>query len=138
VQGTQGIQGTTGNAETSLQEVRGFALSDETTALTVSQRLGTHWPNRFVIKSLYGSVNTAPSGSAITVDLEIGGSSVLSTGLLQIAAGATTGATDAFASGKSDWTIEQGDWTTFDIDQIGSSIAGAGLKVYLKGYTTGL
>jgi len=72
-------------------------------------------------------VKTAPTGAAIIVDINKNGTTIFTTqgNRPQIAAGATTG-----DSGAPDVTaLAEGDKLTIDIDQIGSTIAGADLTV---------
>jgi hypothetical protein len=73
------------------------------------------------------SAGTAPTGAAIIVDMNIGGTTVFSTqaNRPQVAAGANTGTTVTFNT----TTIADGSYLTIDIDQIGSTIAGADLTV---------
>jgi hypothetical protein len=111
----------------------GFALSDETTALTTGQKLATDWPRDYIATRVYGSVVTAASGSNIEVDLEDEGYSMLNS-VLSFATGANNVETSSFTGGATSYTIHKGDLFTGDIDQIGSSVAGAGLKIYLDGY----
>jgi hypothetical protein len=72
-------------------------------------------------------VKTAPTGAAIIVDVNKNGTTIFTTqaNRPQIAIGATTG-----DSGTPDVTsLAEGDKVTIDIDQIGSTIAGADLTV---------
>jgi hypothetical protein len=72
-------------------------------------------------------VKTAPTGAAIIVDVNKNGTTIFTTqgNRPQIAAGATTG-----DSGTPDVTaLAEGDKLTIDVDQIGSTIAGADLTV---------
>ena len=72
-------------------------------------------------------VKTAPTGAAIIVDVNKNGTTIFTTqaNRPQIAAGETTG-----DSGTPDVTsLAEGDKLTVDIDQIGSTIAGADLTV---------
>ena len=72
-------------------------------------------------------VKTAPTGAAIIIDVNKNGTTIFTTqaNRPQIAAGATQG-----DSGTPDVTaLAEGDKLTIDIDQIGSTIAGADLTV---------
>jgi hypothetical protein len=72
-------------------------------------------------------VKTAPTGAALIVDVNKGGTTIFTTqeNRPQIAAGATSG-----DSGTPDVTsLVEGDKLTVDIDAIGSSVAGADLTV---------
>jgi hypothetical protein len=81
------------------------------------------------------NVNTAPTGSTIIVDINEGGSSILSTKLTIDVTEKTSLTADA-AVVISDTSLADDAEITIDIDQIGSTIAGKGLKVYLIGRRT--
>lgn len=68
----------------------------------------------------------------MTVDINEGGVSVLST-ILSIDASEKTSTTAATAAVISDSSIADDAEMTIDIDQIGSSTAGKGLKICLIG-----
>lgn len=116
------------------QEVFIFALSDETTALTTGVgKLTVRWPYAFTVTAVRSSVTTAPTGSTLIVDINESGTTILST-KLSIDASEKTSTTAATAAVISDTAIADAAEVTFDIDQVGSTIAGAGLKVYVYGY----
>ena len=89
-------------------------------------------PYAMTLTGVRASVKTAPTGSTIIVDVNESGSSVLST-KLSIDAGETTSTTAATAPVISDSALADDSEITIDVDQVGSSTAGAGLKVYLLG-----
>jgi hypothetical protein len=108
-----------------------IACSDETTALVAGTAIRSfRTPYPVVIDYVKASVNTAPTGAAILVDITAGGNALLST-RISIDAGDLTSedaATPAvivpgFAFNDADSVI------SIDLDQIGSTVAGAGLKV---------
>jgi len=106
-----------------------IACSDETTALTTGTAKATfRMPSAATITAVRASVTTAPAGSVLTVDINESGSTILST-KLTIDAGEKTSATAATAAVISDTSIADDAEMTIDIDGIGSSTAGAGLKV---------
>jgi hypothetical protein len=76
------------------------------------------------------SVNTAPVGSTIIVDVNESGTSILST-KLTIDASEKTSVTAAVPPVFSDTAIANDAEITVDIDQVGSSTAGKGLKITL-------
>jgi hypothetical protein len=69
------------------------------------------------------------------IDINEAGTTILSTKLM-IDASEKISATAATAAVISDTALADNALITIDIDQIGSSTAGAGLKVYLIGYAT--
>ena len=74
-------------------------------------------------------------GSVLTVDINEGGSTILST-KLTIDASEKTSTTAATAAVISDASLADDALMTIDIDGVGSGTAGAGLKVTLIGYQT--
>jgi hypothetical protein len=109
------------------------AVSDETTALTAgTSRLTFRMPCAMTITSVRASVNTAPTGSTLIVDINENGTSILST-KLSIDATEKTSTTAAVPAVISDSALADDAEITIDIDQIGSTIAGAGLKITLIG-----
>ena len=106
-----------------------IACSDETTALTTGAAKATfRMPEAATITGVKASVTTAPVGSVLTVDINESGATILST-KLTIDAGEKTSTTAATAAVISDTSIANDAEITIDIDAVGSSTAGAGLKV---------
>ena len=109
------------------------ACSDETTALTVGNgKVTFRMPFPMTLTSVRASLTTAQaSGSVFTVDINEGGTSILSTKLTidnteKTSTTAMTAAVISYAALADDAEI------TIDIDQIGDGTA-KGLKVYLIG-----
>lgn len=79
------------------------------------------------ISSTRGSVGTAPSGASILIDININGSTIWTTqsNRITIVAGSFTdqGGTPNIT------TLSNGQYLTFDIDQVGSTVSGANLTV---------
>jgi len=110
-----------------------IACSDETSNLTTgTAKVTFRMPYAMTLSSVRASVNTAPTGSTLIVDINEGGSTILST-KLSIDASELTSTTAATAAVISDTALADDAEITIDIDQIGSTIAGKGLKVVLKG-----
>ena len=108
-----------------------IAVSDETTALTTgTAKITFRCPFAATLTSVRASVGTAPTGAGITVDINEAGTSVLST-KLTIDATEKTSTTAATAAVISDSALADDAEMTIDIDVVGSTIAGAGLKVIL-------
>lgn len=109
------------------------AISDETTALiTGTAKVTMRMPYAFTLSSVRLSVVTAPTGAALIVDVKQGGSTIFST-KPQIDATAKTSVGSGVTPVLSTTAIADDTEMTFDISQIGSTIAGAGLKVVLFG-----
>jgi len=110
-----------------------LAASDESTDLTTgTAKVTFRMPYAFTVTEVRASVNTAPVGSTIIVDINEGGTSILST-KLSIDASEKTSTTAATPPVISDSALADDSEITIDIDQIGSSTAGKGLKVTLIG-----
>ena len=110
-----------------------IAASDETTGLTTGTGKATfRMPYAFTLTGVRASVTTAPVGSVITIDINESGTSVLST-KITIDAGEKTSTTAAVAPVISDSALSDDAEITIDIDTVGSSTAGTGLKVTLIG-----
>jgi len=112
-----------------------IAASNETTALTAgAAKVTFRAPVGFRLTSVSASVTVAPTGSALVIDINNGADSVLST-KLSIDASDKSSATAATAAviNASFRDFAQDAEITIDVDQIGSTVAGAGLKVILRG-----
>ena len=113
-----------------------LALGDETTAASVGTKVTVHhWPlaHRLTAIPLWSS--SAPVGSALQLDIRVGGTSIFST-LPTIAVGGTSSTTTtaavfstAFVSANQ--TIAAGSLVTFHVTQAPSGGGGAGAKVLM-------
>lgn len=113
-----------------------IACSDETTAITTgTAKVTFRMPYAFTLSAVRASVTTAPTGSTIIIDINEGGTTILST-KLSIDASEKTSTTAASAAVISDTALADDAEITIDFDQVGSTIAGAGVKVYLIGSKT--
>lgn len=111
-----------------------IACSDETTAITTgTAKVTFRMPYAFTLTAVRASVTTAPTGSTIIIDINEAGSTILST-KLSIDASEKTSTTAASAAVISDTALADDAEITIDFDQVGSTIAGAGVKVYLIGH----
>ena len=89
-------------------------------------------PFAMTLTAVRASVGTAPTGIKILVDINESGVSVLST-KINIDITEKTSTTAATAPVISDSALADDAEITIDIDQVGSSVAGVGLKVTLIG-----
>ena len=109
------------------------ACSDETTALTTgTAKVTFRMPHAMTLTSVRLNVNTAPTGSVIIVDVKEAGTTIFST-KPQIAVSAFTSVGGAVPGVISDSSLADDAEITINLDQIGSTIAGKGLKVTLVG-----
>ncbi len=108
--------------------------SDETTALTTgTAKVTFRMPYAFVLTDIRASLSTAQtSGSILTVDVNEGGTTILST-KLTIDNTEKTSLTAATPRVISDTALADDAEITIDIDQVGDGTA-KGLKVTMIGY----
>lgn len=87
-------------------------------------------PFALTITKAFARSKTAPTGAAIIVDINKNGTSIWNTNQanrLQIAAAANSGSQTSFDT----TSLAEGDYLSLDIDQVGSTVAGADLTVEL-------
>lgn len=119
--------------------VLGLACSDETSLLTTgTAKITFRMPFPADLIGVRANLTEAPTGSALVVDINESGVSVLST-KLSIDAGEETSVTAATPAVISDAALADDAKITADIDQIGSAVGGAGkgLKLWLYLRRTG-
>lgn len=113
----------------------GFAASDETSNLSTGTSKFTipYFPFAAKILAIIIEVNTAPTGSTLIVDINKNTVSIFST-RISIDAGEISSETAAtpYVLATVPTDIAKGDSISVDIDAIGLTIAGAGLKVFFK------
>jgi hypothetical protein len=110
------------------------ACSDESTILTTTTSAVTfRVPFAIYLNSVRASVNVAPVGSTIIVDIKQTGTSIFST-KLSIDANEETSTTAATPAVISNPNLTDNAKVVVSIDQVGSSTAGSGLKITFKGY----
>ena len=109
------------------------ACSDETTAITAgTNKITFRLPTAFTLTGVRASLTTAQaSGNIFTVDINLGGSSILST-KLTIDNTEKTSVTAATPAVISNTTMTDDGEITVDVDQIGNGTA-TGLKITLIG-----
>lgn len=115
-----------------------IAASDETTALTTGTAKATfRMPYAFTLTDIRASLTTAPTTSGLfTVDVNDGGTSIMSTNKLTIDLTEKTTETAATAPALTDTALANDAEITVDIDAISGGATETGLKVYLIGYQT--
>lgn len=113
------------------EEVIGVALSDETTAITTGTgKAYIRAPFALTLTGVRSNLNTASSSGDPTVDINVNGSTILST-KLTIDANELTSVTAATPAVISSAAIADDDQISFDIDVAGTGAKG--LKVWLYG-----
>jgi len=110
-----------------------IACSDETTDLTTGTKVTFRMPYAFTVTAVRASLTTAGTGGTlVTVDINEGGTTILDT-KITIDASESTSTTAATAPVISDTALADDAQMTIDIDAIGNTTAGKGLKVYIIG-----
>lgn len=112
----------------------GFALSDEETPLEVATSVLTvRMPHAMTLTGVRASLSSASSTGTVTVDINEGGVTILST-KLTIDATERTSTTAVAPAVISDSALADDAELTFDIDDAGGSpVDATGLKVWLIG-----
>lgn len=111
------------------------ACSDETTALTAgTAKVTFRMPWALALYDLKASLTTAQtSGSTFTVDINVSGSTIISTKLtIDNTEETSKTAATAFVFSSTDTTIDADEEVSIDIDQIGDGTA-KGLKITFYG-----
>lgn len=107
--------------------------SDESTSLTTgAAKLTFRMPYAMNVTEVRASVNTAPTGADIEVDINDAGFSILST-VITIEDSEKSSLTALTQPVISHNLLADDAEITIDIDQVGSTIAGKGLKVVIIG-----
>lgn len=113
-----------------------IACSDEATAITTgTAKVTFRMPYAFTLTGVRASVNTAPTGSTILIDINESGTTILSTKLM-IDATEKTSTTATTPAVISDASLADDAEITVDFDQVGSTISGKGVKIALIGRRT--
>ena len=113
-----------------------IAASDNTTALATGIVFTFYMPYAMTLTDIRASVLTAPTDATLIVDVHDAGTTIMTTDKLDIETtkfhtkDATTQPT------LTDTALANNSKIEIIVDQIGSSVAGAGLVVYLIGYQT--
>jgi hypothetical protein len=115
----------------------GIAVSDEDTDLTTGTgKVALDMPMDFVLTRVYATTTTAATGAPLVLDVNAVGSTLLDSDLTFVD-GETNAETSTFAGASPTHVLSKGDRLTIDIVQIGTSAAGAGLKVFFSGRANG-
>lgn len=111
-----------------------IACSDESTAITTgTAKVTFRMPFAMTVTGVRSSVNTVSSSGLVTVDINEGGTTILST-KLSIDASEKTSTAAATAAVISDTALADDAEMTIDIDAAGTGAKG--LKVWIIGYKT--
>ena len=125
--------GATGPTGATGPKTIGVACSSEVELLTTgTSKASIRMPYAMTLTQTRLSCNSAPTGTAIIADVKLNGVSIYSS-LPRIDAGSTTSVGGSFPGTISTSSLTDNGIVTFDINSVGSSFAGTGLKVWLIG-----
>jgi hypothetical protein len=111
----------------------GVACSDETTAVVAgTNRVRFRMPFAMTVTGVRATCSTAPTGSTLIVDINEAGASILST-KLSIDATENSSVTAATPPVISDAALADNAEISVDFDQVGATVAGTGVKIWILG-----
>lgn len=145
--GTQGIQGITGTGAQGIQGIQGiqgsFGIQGTTSIndyIAVFSRSGDatitagtmrwRFPVAATIVGASAAIGTAPTGSSLIIDVNKNGTTIYTTQGNRPTISAGTNSASETSPNVTSMAI--GDYLTVDIDQIGSTVAGSDLTVFVR------
>ena len=112
-----------------------LACSDETSDLVVGDdKVQIQLPFAFELTSISANVNTASTGADINIQVQEDNVDIMSGVGITIDATETSSTTSATLPTITDSTLALNSIISVDLDQVGSTLAGTGLKINLIGY----
>jgi hypothetical protein len=114
----------------SLEDIEAYTFSVTGTVAVATGKSRIYLEGSYVIETVRAAVNTAPTGAALIVDVNKNGTTIYTTQTArpQIAAAGFT----ATGNSPAVTTFAAGDYITVDVDQVGSTVAGADLTVTIR------
>lgn len=101
-------------------------------ALTQSAGVGRHrFPYAATILGVTAAVNTAPTGASLILDVNKNGTTIFTTQGNRPTIAASGNATTSEPA-PDVTAIAAGDYLTVDVDQVGSTVAGSDLTVFIR------
>ena len=113
-----------------------MAVSDNTTALAVGTVFTFYMPYAMTLTDIKASVLTAPTGAGLIVDVHDSGTTIMGTDKLDIDVSEFHTSTAGTQPALTDTALANNAKIEIIVDQVGSTVAGAGLVIYLIGYQT--
>lgn len=109
-------------------EAHTFAVTGTVAVATGKSRI--YLEEAYAVETVRAAVNTAPTGAALIVDVNKNGTTIYTDQSKRpaIAAGTNT----ATGNDPAITTLAPGDYLTIDVDQVGSTAAGADLTVTVR------
>ena len=112
-----------------------IACSSESDDLEVGDdKAQIQLPFAFELTSITANVNTAPTGADILIQVQEDGADIMSGNGITIDATETSSTTSATPPTITDSTLALNSIISVDLDQVGSTLTGTGLKINLIGY----
>lgn len=105
-----------------------FALSGTVAVAAGKSRI--YLEGDYVIETVRAAVHTAPAGAALVVDVNKNSTTIYTTQANRPSI--TAGTNSATGNSPAVTTFAAGDYLTVDVDQVGSSTAGADLTVTVR------
>lgn len=109
-------------------------LGAHDTDLTTGEKVVMPMSDVFEITDVELSCETAPTGSQLIVDIHEGATTIMSTDKLDIDAGGQHSDNAATQPDVTDTSIAANAFLSFEVDQIGSTVAGNNCAVTITGY----
>jgi len=111
------------------------ACSDESSDLeTGDDLLQFRMPFQFELTDIIANTNSPPTGAAIHVQVQMNGSDILASNGIEIDATETSSEDAGTQPSISTSTLTFNSTISIDLDQIGSTLTGTGLKINFIGY----
>ena len=126
------------NFQETLKEYITWAAGDETTqqtADTTNSKLKFRIPHAITLEEVRASLSTAPAGADFTIDIQQNGTTIFGTSL-SIDDGETTSTTATVQSILAVTDLPDDAELSVFVTQVGTTTAGAGLKITLIGHRT--
>ena len=117
-------------------ETWSFAISDNTTPLTTGIKFTWYTPYAITLTDIQASVLTAPTDATLIIDVHEAGTTIMTTDKLDIETTEFHTNDAATQPVLTDAALAAGAKLEFEIDQIGSTVAGAGAIVDLVVFKT--
>jgi len=112
------------------------AASDNETDLATGTVFTFYMPYAMTLTDIKASVLTAPTGAELIVDIHDAGTTIMGTDKLDIDVSEFHTSTAATQPVLTDTALANNAKIEIIIDQVGSTVAGAGLVIYMIGYQT--
>lgn len=109
-----------------------FQITDEGVAITGSETLTVRFPYAFKVTEILATLDTAPVGTPMTLDVDVNGVAMFTGSSITIDVAETTSATAAPHGAFAVSTIPANGKVEFVMDEIGTGATG--LQVWIYGY----